>query len=456
MDYENFIKSKKKTHEKVGFKIKDEWLNPNLFDYQRDIVQRGCENGRYALFMDTGLGKSITQMNIADAILRHTNKPVLMLAPLAVSRQMVGEGAKFGYELNLSRENKDIKKALNITNYESLHRFDLSQFSGVILDESSILKSFNGKTKQMLISAFENTPYKIACTATPSPNDFMELGNHSEFLGVMESYEMIMRFFLNDTMNAGGYRLKGHAESEFWEWIASWAECIGSPADLGYDGSSHVLPKLNEIYHEIKHDDVKYLSNGALFEFFETNATTISRNKRETIAARAEKAAALQNGQPHLVWCDTNDEADKLKEAMPHAVEVRGNDKDEYKAEMALAFANGEIETLISKASIFGFGMNFQGVNNMTFTGLNYSYESYYQAVRRMYRFGQKNEVNVNIIVADNERSILDSIKRKKEQHEKMKSAMQNAISKARKTHELKYKVFKDFTFPSFVKPKGV
>lgn len=455
MNYDDFIKTKKKHHPRTGFSIPDNWLNENLFDYQREIVARGCEYGRYALFMDTGLGKSITQMNIAEAVLRYTNKPVLMLAPLAVSRQMVGEGEKFGFDLNLCRDNNDVKKELNITNYESLHKFDLDQFSGVILDESSILKGFDSKTRRTLTDGFRETPFRLACTATPSPNDFVELGTHSEFLGGYIVAEMKMIYFTQDRMNTQNYVLKGHAEEEFWQWIASWAECLSSPSDLGYDGSSHILPKLNEVYHEIIHDDVTY-GGDALFSFAETNATTISRNKRATIKQRAEKVLSLQNGQPHLVWCDTNDEADRLKEAMPHAIEVRGSDKDDYKAEMALAFANGEIETLISKASIFGFGMNFQNVHNMTFTGLNYSYESYYQAVRRMWRFGQKNEVNVNVIVADNERTILDSIHRKKEQHEKMKRSMQNAIIGAKKHQELKTEVFTDFIFPSFVHSKGV
>jgi len=456
MEYDEFIKTKKKYHPKSGFSIPENWLNENLFDYQREIVARSCDIGRYALFMDTGLGKSITQMNYADAVNRYTNKPVLMLAPLAVVYQMVREGEKFGFEINHVRGQKDVKNGINITNYDSLHKFDASAFSGVVLDESSILKGFDSKTRRYLTDEFRDTQFKLACTATPSPNDFVELGTHSEFLNSYTVAEMKMIYFTQDRMNTQNYILKGHAEAEFWEWIASWAECLTSPSDLGYDGSKHILPALKEIYHEIKHDDTSYLSNGALFEFAETNATTIGRNKRATIELRAEKVAELQNGLPHLVWCDTNDEADKLKEAMPNAVEVRGNHKDEYKAEMALAFANSEIQTLISKASIFGFGVNFQQACNMTFTGLNYSYESYYQAVRRMYRFGQKNEVNVNIIVADNERTILDSIHRKKEQHEKMKRAMQVAIISAKRDSQLKTDVFNQFVFPSFVKTKGI
>jgi len=454
MEYDKFILQKIKHSPKTGFKIKDDWLNPNLFDYQREIVSRACEHGKYALFMDTGLGKSITQMNYADAVNRHTNKPVLMLAPLAVVYQMLKEAGKFGFELNHARDNNSIKNGLNITNYESLHKLDSSLFACVVLDESSILKGFDSKTRRYLTDEFRHTKYKLACTATPSPNDFVELGTHSEFLGNYTVAEMKMIYFTQDRMNTQNYILKGHSEDKFWEWIASWAECLTSPSDLGYDGSAHILPSLNEIYHEISHDDCSYETNGLLFEFAESNATTIGRNKRKTIDQRAEKVASLQTDEPHLVWCDTNDEADHLKQAMPWAVEVRGSDKEEKKAEMAMAFANGEIRTLISKASIFGYGMNFQNIHNMTFTGLNYSYESYYQAVRRMYRFGQKNEVNVNVIVADNERSILDSIHRKKGQHEKMKSAMQKAIISAKRNSELKVDVFNKFKFPSFIKSK--
>jgi len=456
MDYQSFIQSKLKKSTKTGFQIKDSWRNKNLFDYQKEIVTRSCEHGRYALFMDTGLGKSITQMNYADAVNRHTNKPVLMLAPLAVVYQMKKEAEKFGFDIHHSRDGQ-ITKGLNITNYESLHKFDCDDFGGVILDESSILKGCNSKTRRLLTDAFRHTPYRLACTATPSPNDHVELGMHSEFLGNYTGMEMRMMYFTQDRANVQEYILKGHAEGKFWEWVASWAECISSPADLGYDGSSHILPALNEIYHEISHDDVKYCQNGSLFEFTESNATTISRNKRATIDKRAEKVAEFQDMiNPHLVWCDTNDEADKLRATMPWAIEVRGNDKEEYKAEMALAFANGEIQTLISKASIFGYGMNFQNVHNMTFTGLNYSYESYYQAVRRMWRFGQKSEVNVNIIVADNERLILESIHRKKQQHEVMKKGMLESILSHKVKSELKVDVFNQFFIPSFIYSKEI
>ena len=450
MNYEEFIKSKKTIKESSGFKMPDSWLNPLAFDYQAEIIQRAVREGRYALFMDTGLGKSLTQLNYNDAILRHTNKPVLMVAPLAVVYQLEKESLKFGYEINRIFKNSDVKKMINITNFDNLKNIDLSQFDCICIDESSILKSYTGTFKQYLVSETKNINFRLAATATPSPNDYLELGNHSEFLGVMQSYEMIMRYFLNDAMNAGGYRLKGHAEKEFWQWIASWAECITSPSDLGYDGSKHILPKLNEIYHEIEHDDVKYCENGLLFSFGEQNATTLAKNKKETLEKRANKVASLLDDNQHLIWVDTNEESEYLKRLIPDSVEVKGSDKDEYKAEMLNGFADGKIKYLITKSSIAGMGMNFQNAHNMTFFGLNYSYEKYYQAVRRMYRFGQTNEVNVNIIVADNEVNILNTIHRKKEQHDTMKREMQNAIIGAKKAKQLTLNKTTSVTLPKF------
>lgn len=451
MNYEDFIKSKKTIKESSGFIMPDSWLNPLAFDYQAEIIQRAVREGRYALFMDTGLGKSLTQLNYNDAILRHTNKPVLMVAPLAVVYQLEKESLKFGYEINRIFKNSDVKKMINITNFDNLKNIDLSQFDCICIDESSILKSYTGTFKQYLVSETKNINFRLAATATPSPNDYLELGNHSEFLGVMQSYEMIMRYFLNDAMNAGGYRLKGHAEKEFWQWIASWAECITSPSDLGYDGSKHILPKLNEVYHEIEHDDVKYCENGLLFSFGEQNATTLAKNKKETLEKRADKVASLLDDNQHLIWVDTNEESEYLKRLIPDSVEVKGSDKDEYKAEMLNGFADGKIKYLITKSSIAGMGMNFQNAHNMTFFGLNYSYEKYYQAVRRMYRFGQTNEVNVNIIVADNEVNILNTIHRKKEQHDTMKREMQNAIIGAKKASDLTFNKTQKITLPDFM-----
>ncbi|WP_334085889.1 helicase-related protein [Helicobacter typhlonius] len=458
IDYVDFVKNKRQEHLEVGFEAKLEWLNPNLFEYQREIVKRACKKGRYALFMDTGLGKSITQINFAHCVHSYTNAPVLLLAPLAVVFQMLREAQRFGFALH-KVENGVLKNGLNITNYEQLENMQgLETLAGIVLDESSILKSFTGSTKRALCEKFKNTPYKLACSATPSPNDYLELGNHSEFLGVMPSYEMIMRFFINDTMNAGGYRLKKHAESVFWEWVASWAECISSPADLGYDASAFILPPLREIIHRVRFDNVQYDAKDALFALPKSNATTLSKDKKSSLPFRIEKLKEIlrqENSTPHLIWVDTNLEANELKKALldefSGIVEVRGNDSAEYKARNLIAFANGEIPILITKASIAGFGLNFQNASNMTFLGLNYSYESYYQAIRRMYRFGQKSEVIVNVILADSEVEILGILHKKKAQHDLMKQEMTKAICKSRSAKDLKDSWNTTLRIPSFL-----
>lgn len=461
--YMDFVLSKAQKGLKVGFVCKKEWLNPNLFDYQREIVQRACEIGRYALFMDTGLGKSITQMNFAYAVNEYSHKPTLILAPLAVVYQMLDEARKFGFVLH-KVENGELKEGLNIINYEQIDNLKgVDKLAGIILDESSILKSFTGSTKRTLLEMFKDTPYKLACSATPSPNDYLELGNHSEFLGVMPSYEMIMRFFINDTMNAGGYRLKKHAESAFWQWVTSWAECISSPSDLGYDGSKHKLPSLREIIHEVHFDDTIYHTQGnpqgILFESASSNATTLARGKKASLEKRVEKLKEIlrcEGSTPHLVWVDTNLEADRLKLALidefEGAVEVRGSDSAEFKAKTLSAFGRGEIPILITKASIAGMGLNFQNAHNMTFLGLNYSYESYYQAIRRMYRFGQIHEVKVNVIVSSNELGILETLHHKKKSHDKMKLGMTQAICKGKKQEALKTSFNTGFKIPIFLK----
>ena len=460
LSYFDFVANKRLQSKKAGFKAQEAWLNKNLFDYQKEVVKRACEIGRYALFMDTGLGKSITQMNFAYCVWKHTNKPVLLLAPLAVVFQMLYEAKKFGFELSRV-ENGVLKNGLNITNYEQLEKLQgVENLSGIVLDESSILKSFTGSTKRALIEMFKDTPYKLACSATPSPNDYLELGNHSEFLNVLPSYEMIMRFFINDTMNAGGYRLKKHAESSFWEWVASWAECISSPSDLGYDDRAFKLPPLRERLHFVDFDTTQYEVNnkGLLFSVQSSNATTLAKNKKASLECRVVKLKEILRDTsvlPHLIWVDTNLEADRLKQTLSEefdgVVEVRGSDSPEFKAQALGDFANGKIPILITKASIAGMGLNFQNVCNMSFLGLNYSYESYYQAVRRMYRFGQKNEVVVNVIVASSEREILNTIHKKKEQHDKMKLAMTKAICKAKGVDELKINWHTNFKIPSFL-----
>ncbi|MDO7252785.1 helicase-related protein [Helicobacter cappadocius] len=463
MKYEEFIAKKKPKVGYSGFDINQEWLNPNLFPYQVEIVKRACKKGRYALFVDTGLGKSIMQMNFAYAVVEYTNKPVLILAPLAVVFQMQKEALKFGFKLNRITEDTKIEKGIYITNYEQLEKIKTQEFIGVVLDESSILKSFTGRTKNALIEKFAQTPYKLACSATPSPNDFMELGNHSEFLNILSRLEMLSRFFINDTFDTGEWRLKKHAQDSFWSWVSEWAECVNSPSDLGYDGSSHILPPLYESIYCVQFDDVKYMQEGVLFSFNEQNATTLAKNKKASLEKRIDKLMdiLMQNVYPHLVWVDTNIESDEvfktIKTKRPHLkiAQIKGSDSPESKAKVLNDFAENRIDVLITKSSIAGMGMNFQNACNMSFLGLNYSYEKYYQAVRRMYRFGQKQAVNVNIILADNEIPIWENLQTKKSQHQEMKKMMTKSICENKTLSKSEVYVPKTLPLPSFLRSEN-
>ena len=381
MQYNEFLRTKQTAPQVAGIDYSGEF-NSRMFDYQRDVLDFLLRAGRGAAFLDTGLGKTLTQLDWARIINEHTNKPVLILTPLAVAAQTAREAAKFGIDAAVVRDNAGIKNRINITNYDRLDQFELSQFSGVVLDESSILKNFTGKTRNALVSAFANTPYRLACTATPSPNDHTELGNHSEFLGVLNHSDMLPRWFINDTLDTGEWRLKGHAVKPFWDWVASWARCVSQPSDLGFSDFGHVLPDLNIERHVIDFES-QAESQGQLFASPEMSATGIHALKRESVEHRAAKVAEMVNGstEPWLIWCDTDIEADHLARLIPDAVEVRGSDKIEHKEESLLGFADGTIRVLITKPSIAGFGMNWQHCNNMAFVGLTYSYESFYQSV---------------------------------------------------------------------------
>lgn len=434
MDYDNFIKSKQVAQESFGFS--DDCYGYGLFDFQKEIVEWALKKGRAAIFADTGLGKTAMQCVWADKVAKKTGGMVLILAPLCVSTQTISEAGKFGIQINYVRNQDQLKDGINITNYEMLKAFDCSVFSGVVLDESSILKSYMGKTKQMIIDSFAETNYRLACTATPSPNDLLELGNHCEFLGIMPSSEMIMRWFLNDTMNAGGYRLKNHAAQDYWRWVSSWAVCISSPSDMGYDGTSYILPLLDQEYICIDVSDLP-ASDGQLFRTVEMSATSLHKEGRITAERRAQSVADLCNGtnEQWLVWCNTNYESEELLKLIPDAVEVKGSDTEKHKEYALNGFTSGSVRVLVTKPSICGFGMNWQHCSNMAFVGLSYSYEDYYQAVRRCWRFGQKKPVTVKIIAADSQRQILKTIQEKESTHNMMKKEMVVAISNIHK-HE--------------------
>ena len=427
--YQEFIDSKNITNDYFGFEPKN--ISQSLFDFQQDIVGWAVKKGRAAIFADTGLGKTAMQIEWARQVANHTNGNVLIVAPLCVANQTVREGVKFGASINYCRSQDAVKSGINITNYEMLKHFDVSAFAGVVLDESSILKSYMGKTKRMIIDSCDSVQYRLACTATPSPNDYLELGNHAEFLGVMPSNEMIMRFFINDTMEAGAYMLRPHAADKFWQWCASWSVCLSNPSDMGYDGDKYILPTLNQSFVEVSTESLEPGADDDMFRTVIINATSIHKEGRLTAELRAVEVAKLVNEseEPWLVWCNTNYEADALKGLIPNAVDLRGSDTVEKKESSLEGFIDGSIRVLITKPSIAGMGLNLQHCRNMAFVGLSYSYEDYYQAIRRCYRFGQKREVNCYVMAADSERSILKIIQEKEKAHHTMKSEMTKAIS---------------------------
>ena len=405
-------------------------LHPALFPHQRDAVAFGLRQGRWGLFFDTGLGKTICQLEWSKHAAAATNGRALILAPLAVAGQIAREGQAFGYNARVIREQSEAGDGINVCNYDRLDRLDPDAFGAVALDESSILKSFTGKTTQALIRAFAGRRFRMCATATPAPNDHMELGNHAEFLGLMSGQEMLSRWFINDTSTASqNWRLKRHAEAAFWDWVASWARMAETPADLGHDASAYVLPPLNVHRHRAA-GDVRAPA-GALFAT-ELSATNLHGVKRQTADARAQAAAALvPAGEPCVIWCDTDYEADALLAALPGAAEVRGSHTPERKEATLAAFASGEARILITKPAICGYGLNWQHCAAMIFVGRSFSYEAWYQAVRRCWRFGQKRAVDCHLIVAEGEDQIGRVIARKSDDHIAMKGAMRAAMKRA-------------------------
>jgi hypothetical protein len=437
--YQEFIASKQLAVKPFGFDLPMDLLNANLFDWQKRIVQWALKRGRAALFEDTGLGKTLQQLSWAEAVCKHTGKPVVVHTPVGVRHQTKREAEKFAIDCRVEvvDDTSGIVDGINLVNYEKLHKFDASIWGGVVLDESGVLKNFTGVIKRGLCDAYRNTEYRLACTATPAPNDHMELGNHADFLGIMPSNEMLSRWFINDTMRAGGYRLKGHAKTAFWEWVASWAVCISKPSDIGGDDVGYDLPKL-QINRHIISIPFDGQASGFLFDVAGISATNIHEEKRRANEERAKRVAEIvsQSDGPHLVWCYTDYEANALKAAMPQAVEVRGSHKDEVKEQRLHAFAKGDIACLITKPSIAGMGMNFQACSHQVFAGQSFSFEEYYQAVRRSWRFGQKNEVTIDIVVSDAESQIEKTIARKESDHLLMHKSMAEVMKQIGMTHK--------------------
>jgi len=430
MNYEEFIASKRKLAKRAGFK-RELPLNERLMDWQAQIADIAISRGRCALFADTGLGKTFMQLEWAAHVHRKTNKPVILHSPVGVRAQTKREAAKFGIacKVEVVDSSDQVINGINLVNYEKLHNFDTSVFAGVVLDESSILKNFTGKTKRQLIELYSHTPYRLACTATPAPNDHMELGNHADFLGVMPSNEMLSRWFINDTMKAGGYRLKNHGADDFWAWVSSWAVCISKPSDIGGDDTGYILPPLR-IHKHVVAIDYTPQADGFLFDVSGISATNIHEEKRKSNSSRAAMVAEIAGSFPNesiLIWCNTNYEADELKRAIPYASEVRGSDSESKKEELLLGFSDGSVRVLITKPSIAGMGLNFQICSKQIWAGLGFSFEDYYQAVRRCWRFGQTKPVDVHIVFTDAEQSIEKTIARKESDHALMQTGMASA-----------------------------
>lgn len=430
--YAEFVAGKHHRHRPTGFDWPAERLPPAMHPWQNAACRLALRRGRCALFLDTGLGKTLVQLAWASAVAEFTGRPVLLLCPIAVGPQTVREAGKFGVPGVVLFDPADPGRAaaarVVVTNYHKLHLIDPGAFAGVVLDESSILKSFTGKVKQALCEAFAGTPYRLACTATPSPNDHMELGNHSQFLGVMDSTEMLTRWFINDLAEAGTYRIKGHAAGDFWAWVCSWAVCAALPSDLGGDDAGYVLPPLELVRHEVEAEEVA--GPGELFRSDAVTATTLHRQKRETIVGRAAKVAECVAAEPDrawLVWCDTDYEADALTAAIPEAVEVRGSHPDATKEERLSGFAAGRYRVLVTKPTVAGFGLNWQHCDRMAFAGLSFSFEQYYQSVRRCWRFGQRHPVRVHVVSSPGEWQVVQAVERKQAEFRAMQEGMRAA-----------------------------
>ena len=407
MDYADFLAAKTRRAPATGLAVVPS-LSGFLFPFQHDIVTWALKRGRSAIFADCGMGKTPMQLEWA----RHIPGNVLILAPLAVAQQTVHEGEKFGIEVRYCRDQSQVQPGITIANYEMLAHFDPAYFAGVVLDESSILKSYDGKTRTAIIEAFRDTPYKLACTATPAPNDYMELGNHAEFVGAMSRVEMLSMFFVHDGGETQQWRLKGHAEQDFWRWLASWAAMIRKPSDLGYDDGDFTLPPCSMHEHVIR---VEKPTDGYLFALEAATLQDRIAARRESVVDRVRECAALVNdsAEPWVVWCNLNTESDALTRAIPDAVEVRGSMSVDEKESALAAFTDGRARVIVTKPSIAGFGLNWQHCPNMAFVGLSDSWEQFYQATRRCWRFGQTRPVNVHLIIADTEGAVLKNIKDK-------------------------------------------
>ena len=419
MEYKDFLERKQKTHIESGFELHESELNKNMFDFQKFIVKRALKAGKYAIFADCGLGKTLMQLEWAYQVTKATNKRVLILAPLVVVEQTKREALKFGIDIDY----------VDADNYEQLENIDSYNYGGVVLDESSILKNFEGATKNLILEKFKYTQYKLACTATPSPNDPMELGNHSEFLDVMSRNEMLAMYFVHDGGETAKWRLKGHAVKLFYQFIGTWAIMLNKPQDIGFEMIGYDLPTLNLIEKQIITPN---RDNGQLFNDAIISATNFNSELRLTKTERLNEVVNIINSRPDenfIIWVKQNEEGEMLRKLLPESIEVKGSDTNEWKKEKLLEFANNEFRILITKTKIASFGMNFQNCRNQIFASLDFSFEGLYQAIRRSYRFGQKNEVNIFLITTDTMANVKQAIDTKQKQFEIMQDEMAKAIN---------------------------
>lgn len=426
---------------------RDAVIHGAAFNHQRHCIDFALRAGRAALFLDTGLGKTLCALNWADEVAHETRKPVLMLAPLGVVRQHVDEAAHFNVDdVRQVKSAEDVRPGVNITNYDRLHLFDRSAFGGIVLDESSIIKSFTGATTRKLMAFASEMPFRLACTATPAPNDHMELGQHSQFLGVMDSAEMLSRWFIADQRNMGRYRLKHYAVQSFWNWVASWSRAIAKPSDVGFSDDGFVLPELVRHKHLVRADiTIDAGDDGAQMRLLrapDTSATAIHKEKRLTAFARAKALADVVNAEPSeswIIWVDTDYEADAIMPLIKDAVEVRGSMPSETKEDRLHSFSIGQTRVLVTKPRIAGFGLNWQHCARVGFVGLSFSYEQYYQAIRRCWRFGQKRPVHAHVAMSDTEHAVWQTVSRKQADHGTMQQEMRAAMRRAVEHRELKH-----------------
>lgn len=423
MTYDQFIASKTKRTVAVGFEPLLP-LNPALFAWQRCLVNWAIKTGRCALFEDCGMGKALQQLEWAKQVAHKTGGTVLILAPLAVADQTATiEAAKFGYDVTRCHQPEDVNPGINITNYERLHLFDDVKFDGVVLDESSILKSFDGKLRRFLTERFASTEYRLCCSATPAPNDFTELGQHAEFLGICSPAQMLATYFINDTLDTGTWRLKGHAEETFWRWVASWAACVSKPSDIGFSDDGFALPPLEIEPVWVDVDESAEVGAEELFRNATLSATSVNAEMRRTIAQRTEQVEALLDGSTEqwAIWCNLNDEQDAIEDALGlKCVSVRGGDRENWKIERERKWRAGEVQCMVSKGAIFGQGMNWQHCANVIYFP-SFSFEDFYQVIRRFWRYGQTKPVKCYVVLPRTAFTILETLKRKQFQHDKMR-----------------------------------